>query len=339
MKNHIQNKIIKKIKKSNKIVITSHVSADGDAVGSELALYEVLVSLGKDVCVVNSCEVQDCYKFLKFSSDVIVVSDAIDKKTEKVSQTQEILLNYLQNSDLLITLDSPVENRVDCFSEYLDKANFIINIDHHVSNQNYADINNVNKNASSVGEMLFELFSEMKIKITPSIAEALFVSISTDTGCFCYANTGSRTLTIASELEKYIDIEKITNNVYSAKSIESYKLLSKALDSLVFNKKTGVAYMAITKQMFEDTNTSLLDSHDFIDYIRAINGVKVALIFKQSPEKNSEIKVSLRSTCEFDVNKFANKYKGGGHAKASGFTVHGNLEELVINVMKEIENG
>ena len=312
----ILKNIIKKIKKSKKILLTSHVHPDGDAIGSCLALYEALCSMGKQVVVVNQ-SLDPLYSFLKLYPKI---QDKIE---------------YAEDYDLAIALDAPTLERLGLPCEEIKKIKCIINIDHHVSNSNYADINYVDAQMSSIGEILFSLFDIMRIKITPSIAENLFVSITTDTGFFRYANTKPATLDVASKLLAMgIDLDHIVSKLYYQFPLRSYKLLSRALSTLHVDEQTGLGYMQVPYETYQEMQCDYSDSNEFVEHVRSLKDVKVAMIFKEY-EKN-KIKISLRSKGSFDVNQFANKFGGGGHKQAAGFSFEGSMDECVDTVIESL---
>ncbi len=308
-------KIKKTLLKSKKILIAAHKNPDGDAMGTQLALYEALLNLGKEVSVVSQDSVPKIYQFLKYSS---VIKNHIE---------------FNEEYDVIITIDAANIDRFGELNDYIKQhKHFIINIDHHTSNDNYGDLNLVDSEASSVGEIVYELFCEMDVKITPSIAEALYTAIATDTGFFKYSNVSPRTFEIAGELKKIgIDISDIARKILYTVSFDTYKLLAKALETLKIDSSCGLVSMYVSSDMLKQTGTTLENADDFIDYLTCIEGIAVAVLFKE--QKNNEIRVSLRSRSNFDVNKFANQFGGGGHAKAAGITYEGSLDACMKDVL------
>ncbi|MBU0650767.1 hypothetical protein KKC59_02540 [bacterium] len=174
----------------------------------------------------------------------------------------------------------------------------------------------------------------MNVKITPSIAESLFVAIATDTGFFRHTNTSPTTFEVCVDLMKNgVELERISNNIHYNRTENGYKLLARVLETLTIKDKFG--YAVVSQDMFEQTNTTMEETDDFINYVRSIEGVKVAAIFKE--HNDGKIKVSMRSNSDFDVNKFAAIFGGGGHPKAAGFSFEGSLQECIERVVAEMD--
>lgn len=191
-------KIAEKISQAENIVITAHISEDADAIGSSFALATALRGAGKNVTLLLSDEPEDRLKFLKCEYTVY---------SEDISPLQ----------DLLICLDAADEKRLDSRAVLLKKSESV-SIDHHYTNTHYADINYVDGNASSTGELVFLLLKEMNITVTKEIAEFLYVSISGDTGSFKYSCASPRTMRIAADLmETGIDHAELARRLYEAK--------------------------------------------------------------------------------------------------------------------------
>ncbi len=314
-------KILNKLNESNKILIASHVNPDGDSIGSELALYEVLSNMGKQVCVVNPNPVPSMYKFLKYSCEI---KEKIDKTTD---------------FDIAVVLDSTSFDRLSDLADEVKNIPFIINIDHHVSNTMFGDLNYVKGEFSSVGEVLYELFCLMNIEITHSIAQALYVSIATDTGFFKFSNTSSETLRLAGQLvEKGVDPAYAAREVNCSATLKTYKLLGLALDTLEFDEKYRISSMLVTKEMFCKTQTTFEDTEEFIDFICEFKNLNAAILLKENEEKKNNIKVSLRYSGAVDVNELANKFGGGGHKCAAGLYYEGEIEEFRRMLVEEIRS-
>lgn len=316
--------VIKAIKNNKRFLITAHVNLEGDSLGSQLAMKELLIGMGKEAFILDNDPVPEHYRFLPKANEV---SNKLDKA---------------QDFDAAVVLDCPTMRRTGKVKDIIDKkAKVIINIDHHISNEKFGQINWVDPNASSAGEMVYRLFKEAGVKLTKEVALSLYIAILTDTGSFNYDNTSSVTHEIAGELLGYgLDPALVSESVYERRSVEDIRLLALVLDTLKLNKSGTIAYMEVTKDMIEKTGADIAKSEGLINYARSIDKVKVAVLFKEDLKEKNKINISFRSKGNgeiIDVNKVASRFGGGGHMKASGCIITGNLEEAKSKVLAEVE--
>lgn len=304
------------IKKSDNIFICSHVQPDGDNIGSTLALAMAIKKINDKVKVIKVDDIPTDFRFLP-----------------NVNMFDEHDLN--QPVDLFISLDSSDVERLGIGKEFLLKANKVINIDHHITNDNFGDINIVSPSSSSTAEIVYNIIKNMSIDIDKDIATCLYTGISTDTGRFMYSNTTYETHLIVAELMKMgIDVDYINVNIYESRSIERTKLFIEALNNLelYLDGKIGLAY--VTREMIKNNNAKMEDTEGIISFIRDIDSIEVACLLKEIDDK--EIKVSLRSKREIDVSKIAIKFHGGGHTKAAGCTIYENIDDAKDIILNEI---
>ncbi|MCK9217091.1 MAG: bifunctional oligoribonuclease/PAP phosphatase NrnA [Firmicutes bacterium] len=308
----IISEIIKLIKESDNIIILSHTAPDGDSLGSSLALYNSITSIGKEAEIVIDDEVPVIYRFLK-SADKISCVDTIDK------------------FDLVIVLDSSEIARIGKSSKYLTGKN-IINIDHHISNTNFGTLNMVRPNAAATAEIVYQIIKKMNIKIDKEIAQCLYVGIVTDTGKFQYNNTTFETHQIASELLKYgVDSAEIFRLIYQNITKAKIKLIGHAINYMEFYCDEKISVIVLTKEQFYKSGAKDEDTEGIIDFARDINTVELALLFRES--KDGNIKISFRSKDNINVNLFAGEFGGGGHKSAAGATVSGDILTVKKNVI------
>lgn len=317
-------KAIEAIKNNRRFLITAHVNLEGDSLGSQLAMKELLIGMGKSAYILDNDAVPDHYKFLPRANEVL-------NDFERIAPF-----------DVAIVLDCPTLKRTGKVGKVIkENAKLVINIDHHISNEKFGDINWVDPNASSAGEMVYKLYRETGVKLTREGALSLYIAILTDTGSFNYDNTSSVTHEIAGELLGYgLDPALVSESVYERRSIEDIRLLALALDTLKISKDGTIAYMEVTKNMLKETNADIAKSEGLINYARSIDKVKVAVLFKEDTKENNKINISFRSKGNgeiIDVNKMASVFGGGGHTKASGCVISGTLEEAKKKVLAEIE--
>lgn len=299
--------IISKIKESRKIAIMSHIMPDGDNVGSSLALYNALEKSGKDVAFILDDDIPKVYKFLK-SSD----------KVQRPGK-YEIF-------DAVISLDCGDTDRLGKSRLYLEN-NFIINIDHHISNNEFGNLNLVDANASATGEIIYHLIKLLGIDIDKEISECLYTAIVTDTGQFQYSNTNSLTHQIAGDLIKNgVDVTLMFERIYQNNSKEKVILMKQALNSLEFYHNDRISCLSITLEQMKEANAMDEDSDGIINLARDIECVEAAVFLKEL--EPGKIKVGLRSKKVVDVAAVSLQFGGGGHVHAAGCTLHGTIDEV-----------
>ena len=310
-------KVIREIKKYKEFLITSHINPEGDSLGSQIAFAYFLKSLGKKYHIVNTHKPTDKYKFLPGCGEI---STRIKKGAKY---------------DAICFLDCADLKRIGSVYRQMDLSKPTFNIDHHASNDNFADVNLVQPNASSAAEILYMLFKEAHVKITKEAAICLYTAILTDTGSFGYSNVTALTHKIASELVTCgADPNKISTSVYSTIAPATIKLLVLTLRTLRFNKNKTAAWIKLTKSMYKKSKASMEDENDFINFPRSIKGVKVAAMFTEI--NNNKTKVSFRSNTSVDVNKIASYFLGGGHKKASGCRINRSIAKAEKMVIKYV---
>lgn len=314
---NLMKEAIHLIKESKKIYIGSHVQPDGDNIGSLLALGMAINKINKNVRVLKVDDIPSDYEFLP---NLQLIKD----------------YDLEPNIDTFIALDSSDMERLGIGKQFAENANNIINIDHHVTNTNFGDINIVSPSSAATGELIYEFIKKMGVKIDKNIATCLYTAISTDTGSFIYSNTTYKTHLIIAELLKTgIDTNSININLYQKRSIERTNLFIDALKNLEMFSDGKIGMVSITQEILKCNNAKLEDTEGIISFVRDIDSVEVACLLKEV-DKN-EIKVSLRSKEKIDVSKICSKFNGGGHMRAAGCTLFTDINKAKAMVLKEIE--
>ncbi|TCO79898.1 DHH family phosphoesterase [Marinisporobacter balticus] len=304
--------------KAHNILILPHILPDGDTIGSSIALYLALEKIGKHPHIFLKETVPDNIKFLSNGN----IYNRVDK--------------YFQ-FDLVVSIDCSDIGRLGDRESYIDKAKCSLNIDHHVTNTYFADYNLVDPKAAATGEIIYFLINSLGISITKDMATCLYTAISTDTGSFKYDNTTHQTHSIAAILlEKNIDLNFITTEIYQNKPIYKVKLLIEVLNTLEFYCENKVVILCIMKEHIEKTGAKLEDTEGFIEYARDIDGVEVGVLLKEMDQ--GQIKVGFRAKYDVDVSKIAKVFDGGGHKKASGCTIHDSIENAKRIIINSIKN-
>lgn len=315
------NDIIDKIKSSKKIAITFHVSPDGDSIGSSLGFLCGLRSIKKDVYILCKEKLPDAFEFLPNASEITGENVSISEDT-----------------DLLITLDCGDIERLNYEKDdddFKNRSYFVINIDHHLTNKSFGNLNYVDTNASSVGEIVYHFLKQMNIGISKEIAACLYTSLLTDTGSFRHSNTTKTTHLIAGELiNTGIDFSEIHRRIFDNKKFEELKLQALVLNNMYLTCNNKLCVMKVTKAMIDEVGADEADTGDLVSIGLKVNTAEVCVLLK---EKNDIVKLSLRSKADVDVRKIAEKFDGGGHTKAAGLAMEKSIEDAEKIIVSEIE--
>lgn len=319
------------IKKSKNVVITTHWSPDGDAMGSSLALYNYLLILNKNVKVIVPNPYPEFLNWLPGHKQVIIHQQT-PKKAEKI----------INQADLIFTLDFNSLKRIEKMGELLERVKTpIILIDHHQQPEKYAKYYFHDVNACSTCELIFDFISGLggKKLIDKKIAACIYTGVMTDTGSFRYPSVTTKTHLVISELLKTgLMPSEIHSAVYDTYSYERLKLLGYLLsEKLEVVEKLPVAFFTINENELKKFNYQKGDTEGIVNYPFSIKGIKVCALFMES---EGIIKISFRSKGKIDVNKFAREYfNGGGHINAAGGKSTLNLEETAkkfVNLVKSL---
>ncbi len=294
----------------------THIRPDGDALGSMNGLGLALKKKGIEV---------DCY----CDSEVPALLSFLPNANNVLSGT----LNG--NYDVFISIDCADEYRLGKYKDAFLKHPNSINIDHHVTNTNYAKTNLI-KNLSSSCELIFEVLKALQLEIDDEIALALYVGMVTDTGHFTQANTTSGSHIAAAELIKYnIDIEYISQKLFKEISKDKLMLIKDCITSMRFFSKDRISFIGIKSDMLKQYNLEINETEGIINYAINISGVLIGICLTESA-KNA-YKVSLRSKKGVNVAEVASIFGGGGHVQAAGFMVNGCFEDVIERIVKACE--
>lgn len=315
----IMNDIISKIKKSNKIAITFHSSPDGDSIGSSLALFQGIKKLGKEVEILSKEKVPENLSFLPYSENINGKNFEADSQVECV-----------------IVLDCGDVKRINADLKLDQKSYTVVNVDHHLTNELYGDLNYVDTNAAAVSEIVYQLLKLMDVELDKDIAECLYTSIITDSGSFRYPSTTCVTHAIAGDLiNTGIDFSEIHRIIFENKKFSRIKLYGKAIENMELIKD-NICVISITNDILSELGIEGdIDTSDIVNIGMKVDTVEVGILLK---EVEDGIKVSLRSKSKVDVRKIAEKFNGGGHVRASGLMISGKTVTDVKNmVLEEVE--
>ncbi|WP_265443525.1 DHH family phosphoesterase [Acetivibrio straminisolvens] len=313
----IENEIISLIKNADRIAILPHVSADGDAMGSSLALALALKKLNKKPMIYFEEEMPSIYGFLPGRELVRIY----DEKPDKYG--------------LVIALDTGDMERLGKRAAIFNDAGITVNIDHHPTNTQFGQVNLVNTDSAAVGEMIYRLIEMMGINIDKDMATCLYVAIATDTGGFRYSNTTPVTHRITADLiNNGVDVSYISQTVFETVSLPKVKLMGKAIENLELFENGKLAIIKITDDLLKSVGAKEEDCDGIVNIGRNIEGVEVAVVIRQ--RAGGELKINFRSKNYVDVSVIANRHSGGGHKRAAGCTIKCGINEAKEMLIKEI---
>jgi bifunctional oligoribonuclease and PAP phosphatase NrnA len=303
------------IKGFDSLVISTHVSPEGDAIGSELGLALALVKMGKKVTILNADPVPEFLHFLPGSGLIRMGTEITEPH------------------DALVVVDCEPERTGLKIKGAPIKE--IINVDHHVTNPKTADVYWVNPEAAAAGEMVYDLLLFMDAPIDKDIATNLYTCIFTDTGSFRYTNTDADALAKSAKLLGYgVEAWQIAENIYETKSFGRMRLLGMVLADMEISGDGLVSWVTVKEEFYGATGTKAEDTDGFINYPRAVKGVEVAVLFREAGP--SKVKLSFRSKGRVDVAKLAESLGGGGHPNASGAVIDMPLEKTKDLVLPKV---
>ncbi len=317
-------KVSEVIRNNKSFLITSHTNLEGDALGSELAFYKLLRAKGKKAVIVNEDSLPYGYDFLPGN-----------KVIRKLSHSLKNI-----KFDVFVVLDcSDLKRPGEVYK--LNTANKpVLNIDHHISNSKFGDINWVDPNSSCCCEMIYRIYEEMGVAIDKDSALCIYVGLATDTGHFRYTNTTSTTHKIVSDLLKYkIDVSRVYRHLYGDVPFSDMQLVSEVLKSMAKESDGRLICFEMTKAMLKEHKKIVIDLGDYIlSFGRAIKDAEVVVLFKENSSRDNQIRVNFRSHGKVDVNRVAKAFGGGGHFTASGCTIKGSLDSVKKRVLNKIKN-
>ena len=301
------------IDKANSIAISAHINPDGDALGSALGLRKSLELYGKKADVIKISQVDD---YLKFLPQIENYKDPSQKEY-----------------DLFIIVDCSEFDRIDKAIEICKKSKKVLVIDHHEGGSIKTDLNIIHSDSPASCELVYEIIKRLKLPIDKEIATLLYSGLVTDTGRFLYSNISELTFYTAADLYKIgADFEMIYKNLYQNKEISKLQFENHILNKVEFKKP--YALVGVSQKTCKDFGVQMGDSESIVNMLRDLKGIEVACLVKEYGE--NEFKISLRSKDYLDVSKIARDNGGGGHIRASGFTINTDSMDKAINIMRKI---
>jgi phosphoesterase RecJ-like protein len=306
-------------------LLTVHTNPEGDALGAELAFYNLLKKLGKVAVIINEDEVPYGYNFLP----------GINNIQKKIRDR-----GHLKKSDFdcFVILDCSDPQRTGEIYKINTQSKPVLNIDHHISNNKFGDVNWIEPYTSSTSEMIYKLFKKLRVPFDKDTAICLYVGMLTDTGSFRYSNTsGSTHKAVADLLRLKLNIPQIYKNIYENIPFDDMKLLGKILPDMKYEAEEKIIWFQVEKKLLRNKKLSFDLTEHVLSFGRSIKDVEVIVLFKENLGVKDEIRVNFRSQGKVDVNKIAQYFGGGGHKTASGATIHGKINLVRRKVLKKIK--
>jgi len=301
-------------------VLISHVRPDGDAIGSQLALGFALLAAGKIVRMINEDGLPENLAFMAGSQKIeLPPSTPIDV-------------------EVAIALDTATKPRLgEKALHTASKAKLWLNIDHHISNPGYGDLNLIDSTSPATGQILYQLITALGLPMPDESRDAIYVAVSTDTGSFQYPSTTAITYELGADLiNRGLDVGTINSNIYDNYPYRRVELMRALLNTLEITPDGIVANWELRDQTRLDLALMPEDSEGLIDIIRAIRGVQIAVFFEELVD--GKIRISMRSKDRrYNVCEVALEFGGGGHALAAGIRMDGSLAEVKRLVLDSIQ--
>ena len=310
-------KIIEVIRSNSSFLLTTHEGPDGDAIGSTLALASFLRKSGKDVTVHYQDPVPELYAFLPGADSV---------------------LHHIpdRHFDVAFVLDIGERKRAGEEFCSFSRVSSTVNLDHHLSCENFADYNLIDSIAASTGILVYRIAKASGYSFDPETALCIYVATITDTGSFRYSNANREAFTVAGEMiESGVNAWDVAEKLYENQPQRRLELLAKCLPTLQVFKDGQAASVTVTSDMYASCGADSELTDGFVNYPRSIKGVEVAIFFRQLDER--KFKVGFRSKGKVNVAAFSAALGGGGHRNAAGCTVEGSLDEVKAIVYRIVE--
>jgi phosphoesterase RecJ-like protein len=301
-----------------KVALSTHINADGDGCGSEVGMALLLTELGLDVRIVNPTPWPAMYEFLLGT----------------VRNATPMGAAALADIDLFMVLDINDVRRLGTLADTVRRLKVPIGvIDHHAAgDEPIGTVCFADKSACATAELVFDFAKTIGLSITEPVARALYCAILTDTGGFRFSNTSPRCHAVAAELlAAGVDAEEMYRRIYAQVSLGRLRLLRDALDTLEVDPTYPLAWISVAANALEHYGVTNEELDGIVEHPRSIAGTKLAVFFRDLG--HDKVKISFRSTGNVDVAEFARQYGGGGHARASGALLTGNMTAVQDRVL------
>ena len=304
-----------RLSEARRVILTTHITPDGDGIGSEAALLALVEASGGRAAIMNPHPTPPHLDFLMPDASKVLDPGGAEARV------------LCREADLLVVVDTGERSRIGRVEKHTAHLPVLV-IDHHpVGREGFEGQLLTDVGAAATGEIVFDLLAHAGGPWSPAAVDGLYVALMTDTGSFRFSNTSPRVHRIAAELiERGASPERLHRNVYGRVPLRRIRLLEAVIPTLELSPDGSVAWMTVPGDAFRELGCTTDDLEGLVDYPRELEGVEVALLFRELD--GGRVKVSLRSTGEVDVNRVACALGGGGHVKASGVLTSGDVDAV-----------
>lgn len=319
------DRVLDALNDTNRVILSTHLNADGDGTGCQVAMASWLRSRGKEAWIVNPTPFPRPYAFL--------LPDAEWSHDPGSQRAKELA----RNADLALVLDTGETSRIGRVNKLVRELPKVV-VDHHPPGPDPIDgVSFRDPSASATGELVYDLLLAAGGPVSREAALGLYVAILTDTGSFRFSNASPGAHRVVADLlELGVDPEETHRRVYGQVPERKLRLLQASLDTLTVDDEAGVAWMTVPTPAYKDLSATSDDIEGFVDYPRMVEGMEVGLLFRETAR--GQTKVSFRANGTVDMNELARRFGGGGHVKAAGAVVEAPLagaREQVLEATRE----
>jgi phosphoesterase RecJ-like protein len=304
------------------IVLSTHINADGDGCGSEIAFARFLMQWGASVTIVNPTPWPEMFRFLL--TDQVPTMDARAREAEQ----------RLRQADILVVLDISDVKRLGALTDIVRSLRVPkLVIDHHVPSSDPPGSEILSDTtACATGELIFDFGAMLGLTLAPEIANALYVAMVTDTGGFRFSNTTPRCHAIAAQLlAAGVNPEEMYQRIYASMPVGRLRILRDALATLEVDPAYGLTWISVRAGALEEHAVRAEDLDGIAEHARSVAGTRMAVFFRDLG--HNRVKISVRTTGDVDANVFAKEFSGGGHVKAAGAMLEGSLDAVQHRVI------
>lgn len=297
---------VKAIRKADSVIVASHVNPDGDTIGCMLALGLSLLALGKRVTMLSA--------------------DGVPARYRELPGTELVLTETSETADLAIAVDCGGARQLGRAQKAFFRAKSTIQIDHHDFGRAFGKITVIEHEASAVGEIVYDLIRALGVDITPSIATCLLISIVVDTGSFRFSNIRPKTFQVCGRLVRTgVQLKPLIESTYWCKTPSAMRLVGHCMVKALFSEDGRMAWSTVSQKDFRRFKAQQSDADSAADELRSVEGVKIAAVFRETPEKT--YRVSFRSSDGINIGELARRFGGGGHHNSAGCAVDATVAE------------
>ncbi len=315
--------IAKALTEAERVLLTTHVNADGDGTGCETAIAAWLQAKGKTVWIANPTPFPEMYRYLVHDLECVA-----DPGTARAVEA-------VRSADLVVVVDTGEPSRIGKVADALQHRTVAV-LDHHLASDSVIEgITLQDAAACATGELVYDLFSILRLRRPwpAAVTEGIYTAIVTDTGSFRFSNTTPRAHAIAADLIRQgVDPEAVYRRIFASVPLKRVQLLRHALDYLEVDPELPITWISIERGVMERFGTSSDDLENIVEHARSVEGTEVAILFRATSDNGT--KVSLRSSGKVNVNAIARQFGGGGHMKASGALVGRPLQIVRAEVLE-----